>query len=182
MPVPEPSCCDGPNELLRKILIGLSEISGPAGADGTDGTNGVDGSCCGQEYGHFYNLASVAAVPIDGSYPFDTNGLFTAGFIHTPPSPGITIVNEGVYSVNFSVSAFEPNQMQLYLDAVPVAGSNYGSGAGTQPNVGSCILFSQALQVLTLRNHSSAAAVTPQTLSGGTQLNSVNSILIIKLG
>lgn len=26
MAVPEPGCCDGPNELLRKILLGLAEI------------------------------------------------------------------------------------------------------------------------------------------------------------
>lgn len=26
MAIPEPSCCDGPNELLRKILLGLPEI------------------------------------------------------------------------------------------------------------------------------------------------------------
>ena len=26
MAVPEPSCCDGPNELLRKILLGLAEL------------------------------------------------------------------------------------------------------------------------------------------------------------
>jgi hypothetical protein len=27
MAIPEPGCCDGPNELLRKILIGLNEIT-----------------------------------------------------------------------------------------------------------------------------------------------------------
>lgn len=28
MAIPTPGCCDGPNELLRKILLGLPEISG----------------------------------------------------------------------------------------------------------------------------------------------------------
>lgn len=28
MAIPEPGCCDGPNELLRKILLGLPEIGG----------------------------------------------------------------------------------------------------------------------------------------------------------
>jgi hypothetical protein len=36
--------------------------------------------------------------------------------------------------------------------------------------------------VFTLRNHTSAAAVTIQTLAGGTQTNSNASILIRKLG
>lgn len=32
MAIPEPSCCDGPNELLRKILLGLPEIGGGSGS------------------------------------------------------------------------------------------------------------------------------------------------------
>jgi len=32
MAIPEPSCCDGPNELLRKILLGLPDISGGGGS------------------------------------------------------------------------------------------------------------------------------------------------------
>lgn len=35
MAVPEPGCCDGPNELLRKILLGLAEISISGGGTGT---------------------------------------------------------------------------------------------------------------------------------------------------
>lgn len=31
MAIPEPSCCDGPNDLLRKILLGLPEIGGGTG-------------------------------------------------------------------------------------------------------------------------------------------------------
>lgn len=31
MAIPEPGCCDGPNELLRKILLGLPEIGGGGG-------------------------------------------------------------------------------------------------------------------------------------------------------
>lgn len=32
MPIPEPGCCDGPNELLRKILEGLPFIGGGSGS------------------------------------------------------------------------------------------------------------------------------------------------------
>jgi hypothetical protein len=43
------------------------------------------------------------------------------------------------------------------------------------------IVRAAAGDVLTLRNHSSAAAVTLQTLAGGTQFNANASILIEKL-
>ena len=43
------------------------------------------------------------------------------------------------------------------------------------------IITAAAGDVLTVRNHSSASAVTLQTLPGGTQTNSNASILILKL-
>jgi hypothetical protein len=57
----------------------------------------------------------------------------------------------------------------------------YGSGAGTQQDNGQVILTLSAGDVLTLVNHSSAAAVTLQTLAGGTQTNVNASLLIEKL-
>lgn len=41
MAIPEPSCSDGPNELLRKILLGLPEISGGGGSALTIQDEGV---------------------------------------------------------------------------------------------------------------------------------------------
>jgi hypothetical protein len=75
----------------------------------------------------------------------------------------------------------EPNQFAIFLNGALFAGSIYGSGAGTQPNPGMVILTASAGDTITLRNHSSAAAVTLQTLAGGTQANSNASILIQRL-
>jgi hypothetical protein len=69
----------------------------------------------------------------------------------------------------------------LFVNGAPVAGTVYGSGAGTQQNNGQAIITMAAGDVLTLRNHSSTAAVTLQTLAGGTQINVNASIKIIKL-
>jgi len=55
-------------------------------------------------------------------------------------------------------------------------GSTYGSGAGTQQNTGVTMVVLSVADVVTLVNHSSAAAVTLQTLAGGTQTN-VNASL-----
>ncbi|WP_164473210.1 hypothetical protein [Clostridium sp. E02] len=43
------------------------------------------------------------------------------------------------------------------------------------------IITAAAADVITIRNHTSAAAVTLQTLAGGTQINSNASVLIQKL-
>ena len=79
------------------------------------------------------------------------------------------------------MSGVEPSQFALFLNGAPVAGTVYGSGAGTQQNNGQAIIAIAAGDVLTLRNHSSAAAVTLQTLAGGTQTNVNASIVITKL-
>ncbi len=87
----------------------------------------------------------------------------------------------GVYAVTFSVSGVEPNQFALFVNGAPVTDTVYGSGAGTQQNTGQVILNLSAGDVLTLVNHSSAAAVILQTLAGGTQTNVNASLLIEKL-
>jgi hypothetical protein len=72
--------------------------------------------------------------------------------------------------------------MAITVNGTVAAGSIYGSGAGTQQNNGQVILRLSAGDVMTIRNHSSASAVTLQTLAGGTQQNANASIAIEKLG
>ena len=85
------------------------------------------------------------------------------------------------HKVNFSVSGTEPNQFALFINGVVVPESVYGSGAGTQQNAGQAILLIGSGDLLTLRNHSSAAAVTLASLIGGTIAPVNASILIQKL-
>jgi hypothetical protein len=98
-------------------------------------------------------------------------------------SSSITLVNAGDYKVTFSVSGTEPNQFALFINGVVVAESVYGSGAGTQQNTGQAILAIQANDVLTLVNHTSAAAVTLAAAPpiGGTVAAVNASVLIQKL-
>jgi hypothetical protein len=70
----------------------------------------------------------------------------------------------------------------LFVDGAVVPGTGYGSGAGTQQNNGQAIFTVSSGAVLTLRNHSSPAALALQTLSGGTQQNVDASVLIKQLG
>jgi len=126
---------------------------------------------------------SAQVVPLETGVTFDNNGIGTAGFVHGLGSSDITVINQGVYKVTFSVSGTEPSQFALFINGVVVADSVYGSGAGTQQNNGQAIVALEANDVLTLVNHTSAAAVslaaTPPI--GGTAATVNASILIQQL-
>jgi len=79
------------------------------------------------------------------------------------------------------VEGVEPNQFAIFVNGALAAGSIHGSGAGTQQNNGHVFLVLSAGDVVTLRNHSSAAAVTLATPIGGTQANANASVAIEKL-
>ncbi|MEH7548165.1 BclA C-terminal domain-containing protein, partial [Neobacillus vireti] len=140
------------------------------------GATGATGGL--SQYGYIYNRGAQV-VPIEANVNFDSNGIITPGITHAPGTSQILVTTPGDYEVTFSVSGVEPNQFSLFLNGAPVAGTVYGSGAGTQQNNGQAIIAISAGDVLTLRNHSSSAAVTLQTLAGGTQTN-VNASIVIK--
>jgi hypothetical protein len=90
-------------------------------------------------------------------------------------------VNAGTYMVTFTSSGTEPSQFALFLNGAPVPGAIYGSGAGTQQNNGQVIVMVGAGDVLTVKNHTSAAAVGLASNIGGTQQNTNASVAIEKL-
>jgi len=96
-------------------------------------------------------------------------------------------VNSGDYKVTYSVSATELSQMGLFVNPVGpgiatlVPGTTYGAGAGTAQNTGQVIATFAAGDVLTVRNHSAAAAISLTALVGGTQSTTSASIVIEKL-
>lgn len=160
---------------------GAAGAAGVAGAVGPQGIPGTPGTSPTPQYGYFYN-AAVQSVAVEGSVLLDTNGVTTAGITHTAGSANITLVNIGTYKVTFSVSGTEASQFALFNGATMVPGSLYGSGAGTQQNAGQAIVVTAAANaVLTLKNHTSAAAVGLPTTGGGTLANANASILIQKL-
>jgi hypothetical protein len=80
------------------------------------------------------------------------------------------------------VSGVEPSQFAIFINGAPSSPVTiYGSGAGTQQNTGFGTLVLGAGDIITLRNHSSAAAVTLQTLAGGTQINANAAIAVERL-
>jgi hypothetical protein len=167
---------------------GITGASGPTGATGPVGATGSAATQGLSEYAYIYNDAAQI-VAIEADVTFNKNGVLTTGITHTPGTPGdsgITLVNAGTYEVTFSVSGTEPSQFALFVNtggvATMVPGTVYGSGAGTQQNTGQVIVTVAAGSILTLRNHSSAAAVTLAEPIGGTQVTVNASVVIEKLG
>ncbi|MFJ7405717.1 MULTISPECIES: collagen-like protein [unclassified Lysinibacillus] len=152
------------------------ELCGITGVTPVTPPTPCNGLC---EYGYIYNL-SAEVVAIEADIIFDSTGLVTPGITHVPGTSQIFVTTPGIYEVTFIVSGVEPNQFTLFLNGAPVPQAVYGSGAGTQQNTGQALISIASGGILTLRNHSSAAAVTLQTLAGGTQIN-VNASIILKL-
>ena len=162
---------------------GADGVTGPTGADGATGPTGVTGPTGTNglsEYAYIYNL-DEQVVAIEADISFINNGIIAGTITHVPGTSTIQIISAGNYSIWFYVNGVEPNQFTLFQNGAPVNGSVYGSGAGTQGNNGMVIIAVESGDVLTVRNHSSSAAVTLQTLAGGTQINSNASILIQKI-
>jgi len=153
---------------------------GPIGPAGATGPTGATGTAAPVEFAYIYNV-SAETVPLEADVTFDTNGVLTAGLTHAPGATGITFASAGYYTVGFTVSAVEPNQMGLFVNGVVVPGTVHGSGAGTQQTTGQTIIRVDAGDVLTLRNHTSAAAVGLQPLAGGTQPSTNAAIRIVQL-
>jgi hypothetical protein len=112
---------------------------------------------------------------------FDSNGILSSGITHTAGSSAIILTIAGTYKITFSLSTVEPSQYTAFLNGVAITGSTYGSGAGTQQNNGQVIVAVADGDVLTIRNYTSAAATTLQTLAGGTEASVNASVVIEKL-
>jgi len=155
-------------------LAGSAGSTGPAGATGPAGSNGLS------QDAYVYNLAAET-VPLEAAVNFDSNGVMSPGITHAPGAAGIALVNSGTYEVTFSASGTGPNQIALFVNASVVPGSVYGSGAGTQQNIGQVIIAIAAGDVITVRNFTSSAALELATSIGGTQASTNASVAIEKL-
>lgn len=150
-------------------------VAGPAGPAGATGATGADGADFVGRYAYISNV-SAQVVPLEADVLFDTNGPLN-GFTHAIGTSQLVVTAAGDYSVRFGVSGVEPNQFAVFVDGA--ATPSFGSGAGTQQTHGEILVNLSAGAVLTLRNHTSSAAVTLQTLAGGTQ-NNVNAWLLVE--
>lgn len=178
---PGPTGATGPQGPIGPIgPQGPAGNAGVTGSTGPQGPAGPTGPAAPSGYAYIYN-ESAQVVPIETDILFDSNGPVSPEFLHAPGTDSIIATTAGTYDVEFVVSGVEPNQFALFVNGAPAPGGGYGSGAGTQQNTGRIIVTLTAGDVITLRNHSSAAAVTLQTLAGGTQTNVNASVVFERL-
>jgi len=162
-------------------ISGTNGSPGTTGSRGPTGTTGAAGSSGVSQYAYIYNVGA-ANVLVEADVAFDTNGVLTSGFTHSLGTAPVTVVSTGVYKVTFSVSGTEASQFALFVNGTLVPGTIYGSAAATQQNDGQAIFSIAAGALLTLRNHTSAAAVGLPTIGGGALANTNASLVIEKLG
>jgi hypothetical protein len=154
---------------------GVQGDPGPAGLTGNPGVAGADAPA---DYGFMFN-ESAQTVAVEADVVFDSSAV-ASNVSHTAGSPTMTVNNAGLYEVRFTVNGVEPNQFNIIVNGAPTTpGGTFGSGSANGQTNGQTLLSLNAGDVLTLRNHSSASAVTLQTLAGGTQTN-VNASLMIR--
>ena len=159
---------------------GATGATGPTGGTGAAGATGPAGPAAPAEFAYIYNL-DPTTVAQEADVTFSNNGVIFGGIMHAPGTAQITGFSGGTYKVTFSVSGTEQNQFALFRNGALVPGTIYGSGAGTQQNTGQAIILLAAPDVLTVRNHTSTAAVGLAPLIGGTQASVNASVAIEKL-
>lgn len=188
---PTGPCCTG-----AQGPQGDTGSTGPTGAPGVTGDTGptgFTGPCCtgptgpagtpgiALDFAYIYNVTQQTRAKQE-DFIFDTNGLMTEGITHTPGTAGITLVNAGIYKVDFFVSATEINQFALFLNGTLVPGTIYGMANTSSQSSGQAIILVSAGDVLTLRNHSSQGEpITFPTSFEGPEANVNGSIMIQKL-
>jgi hypothetical protein len=132
-------------------------------------------------FAYIYNLTDQY-VALEGDVTFDTNGDFVGGITHTLGDSAIVVASDGEYEIDFGISSGMANQFTVFVNGTAVSGSTYGAFKGTRQNNGIIIVGLASGDVITLRNHSSPAGVTLQTLAGGSEVNVNASIVIKRLG
>ncbi len=149
--------------------VGATGSTGATGVTGTTGVTGAPGTGTSTEYAYIFNTGSQV-VGTDGDVSFSNDGPGGA-VTHLAGSPVMFMNISGVFEIDFSVTAVEPNQFAIYVNGNPIPSSIYGSGAGTQQNNGSTVLPLSSGDLVQLRNPSTASDVTLQGQAGGSEAN-----------
>jgi hypothetical protein len=169
-------------------LTGADGATGPQGAPGAAGSpglQGIPGTPGGQGPRGLIGYASVSnegAQSIAGEAPvtFSGAGTVSSGFTHIAGAAEITVASAGVYEIRFEVIPFQASQLALFVNGAVAPGTTFGNPTANQ-NSGQAILVLGAGDVLTLRNHTSAGAITLLASTGGSATNENASIVIEQL-
>jgi hypothetical protein len=166
-------------------LAGTTGSAGPPGIQGVPGTPGTPGAPGAPGARGLIGYASIysegaQSVAVEGPVIFSAAGTMTSGFAHTAGTAELTVATGGVYEIRSEVVPFQASQLALFVNGVVVPGSTFGNPNASQ-NSGQAIVALNAGDVVTLRNHTSAGALSLLATSGGTATNENASLLIEQL-
>ncbi len=151
---------------------GTDGAQGPQGDPGTDGAQGAPGPAGFFEYAEFYARMpgdNAATVAIGADMVFPQNGPSQGSIVRASPT-AFTLASIGTYRVSFGASISEAGQLQLTLNNVGVAYGVFGRATGTGLITGEAFITTTTVNsVITVRNTSSASALTVTPLAGGTE-------------
>lgn len=156
---------------------GATGVTGLVGATGPTGATGATGAVGVLDFADFFALMppdNAATVAIGGDVDFPQDGPSSGtGLIARLGADTFNLVDIGVYQVFFQVSVSEPGQLVLTLDSgggpIVLAYTVVGRATGTSQIVGMALVQTTVINsILTVRNNSSAAALTITPLAGGT--------------
>lgn len=163
-------------QLVQQIVneggIGVVGPQGPTGATGPQGPAGA-----ALDFADFFALMppdNAATVAIGGDVDFPQDGPSSGtGLIARTGADTFNLAEIGVYEVLFQVSVTEPGQLVLTLDSgggpVVLSYTVAGRATGTSQIVGMALVQTTVINsILTVRNNSSASALTITPLAGGT--------------
>jgi hypothetical protein len=163
---------------------GATGAAGATGATGAGATGATGSAGAAPNFANFFALMppdNAATVAVGAAIQFPQNGP-TGGI--APPTrvsaSSFNLPNIGIYEVTWQASITEPGQLQLLLDATPLAPTVVGRATGTNQMSGSTLitttLVNQHLAVINPAGNSTALTMTP--IAGGT--HAVSATLTIR--
>jgi hypothetical protein len=121
--------------------------------------------------------AATVAIGEDVSFPENGPAMASSGITRLGPAT-FNLANIGTYQVMFQVSVNEPGQLELTLNESRLAYSVVGRATGTSQIAGMALVqTTETNSVLTVRNASSASALSITPLAGGTSPVSAHLII-----
>jgi hypothetical protein len=156
---------------------GPQGVPGPQGEQGPQGLQGPQGpQGAGIVEYAYYSNKTVQDVAENAVITFTDINIETPGIVYT--GGNIQIVNGGIYKLTYIVHSTQSSQVAIFLNAVIVQSSVYGSGNGNKMNYGQCVLSIGANTTLTL-NSTTTGNLNIDVVNGGSQ-TAVNVSLVIE--
>lgn len=160
---------------------GIQGEPGPAGATGATGPQGPAGTVLA--FADYYALMpgdNAASIAAGADVEFPQDGPNSGTEIARISASSFTLLEPGIYKVDFQASVSEAGQLVLTLNGAEIPYTVVGRTTGTSQIAGTALVETTvATSVLTVRNPAgNAAALTLTPAAGGTEPVSAHLVIL----